>query len=170
MSVETEEARLWQIETRAVGAGIASGFVAGVPMGLLLQFGTDLLPVLGTFLGAPSAVLGWLVHLFVAVAYGVVFATFLSHPAVQTFIPEFGPTEYVLSGIVYATFVVAISIGILPLAFQLPWVETAGGVQAAGVPGPGFAGLVPSGVFALGHLVYGAVLGAIYATFHEPPE
>ncbi|SFR98611.1 hypothetical protein SAMN05216559_2065 [Halomicrobium zhouii] len=162
-----EERGLLGLEARAVGAGLVSGFAAGLPMGFLLQFGTDLLPVLATIAGVSSVAVGWVVHLAIAAVYGALFAVIVAYPAVQGFIAEFGVREYTLLGITYGITIAAVSISILPFIFELPWVANAAAEQLALVSGPSFGGLVPAGVFAAGHVVYGAVLGAGYATVKE---
>jgi len=162
-----EESGLLGLEARAVGAGLVSGFAAGLPMGFLLQFGTDLLPVLAAVAGASSVAVGWAVHLAVAAVYGALFAVIVAYPAVHSFVHEFDVREYTLVGITYGISIAAVSISILPFIFELPWVAGAAAEQLALAPGPAFGGLVPAGIFAAGHVVYGAVLGAGYATLKE---
>lgn len=166
-TVQTEEQGLWGIEARAVGAGLLSGFVAGLPMGLVLQFGTDLLPVLGTIAGETSTALGWVFHLILSAVYGVLFAVIVAYPAIHSFVLEFDVLEYTLLGVTYAVMIAAVSISLLPFLFELPWVAGTVQEQLAFVPGPSFGGLAPAGIFAAGHVVYGAVLGGGYATLKE---
>lgn len=150
------------IRPRAVGAGLVGGLVAGVVMGIVLQFGTGLIPEFGAFAGERSVLRGWLVHLLLSTAYGVAFAVVVAYPAVRDFFDTFGSTEYVLVGVTYSTMVAAVTIGILPFAFEVPWAPGSRASQRGAV-GAGFGGLVPAMLFAVGHLVYGAVLGAVYA-------
>jgi len=164
---EIRDGQLWHIETRAVGAGAISGFVAGIGMGLLLQFGTELLPVFGAFAGRTSLLRGWVVHLVISVLYGVFFAFVVAYPAVQSFMGDFGDFDYVLAAIVYATMIAAGTIALLPFVFELPWVTNALQAQYEEVPGPLLGGLAPAAVFSLGHLVYGFILGAVYTVIGE---
>jgi hypothetical protein len=166
-SVQHEDQRLWSLEARAVGAGILSGLLAGLPMGFVLQFGTDLLPVLATIAGVSSVAVGWIIHLAVAAVYGALFAVIVAYPGIHSFVHEFDLPEYTLVGVVYAVSIAAVSISILPFIFELPWVAGAAQEQLALAPGPSFGGLVPAGMFAAGHVVYGAVLGAGYALLKE---
>lgn len=158
---EGEPARLWERE--AVGAGATSGFVAGIAMGLVLHLGTDLLPVFGAFAGKLSVGRGWLVHLFLSVLYGVLFAVIVAFPAVDRLLDPDGVYDYAFAGVIYAAMAMgagaAGTIAILPFVLELPWVQTTG----SSVPGPAFGGLVPAVVFGVGHLVYGIILGALYA-------
>lgn len=153
-----------------VGAGAASGLVAGIAMGLVLQLGTDLLPLFGAFAGGTSILRGWLVHLTMSVLYGVVFAAIVAVPAVERLLAPEGYYEYAFAGVVYAAMAMGAGVGgtiaLLPFVLELPWVTARGGR----VPGPALVGLVPAVVFGVGHLVYGVVLGAVYAFLRGPPS
>jgi hypothetical protein len=168
--VETENERLLRLEARAVGAGLAGGIVAGVGMGLVLQFGTELLPVLGAFLGETSVLRGWLVHLAIGALYGILFAVVLAYPAIQDFTEFFETPEYVFAGITYTVMMAAVTIGILPFVFELPWTGTASDGASPNIPGPAVAGLLPATMFAIAHVVYGAILGAVYAAVGGTPD
>lgn len=165
-SAETEDEQLWQIEARAVGAGAASGFLAGIGMGIVLHVGTELLPVLGAVAGEATAVRGWVVHLVVSVLYGMGFAIIVALPVVARFFEPAGVYDYAFGGIVYAAMVMAAgaagTIAILPFIMELPWFGAEG--QSPIVPGPELLGLVPAAMFGVGHIVYGAILGAAYAS------
>lgn len=168
-STETEDEQLWEIEARAVGAGAASGLVAGVGMGIVLQFGTDLLPVLGALAGETSVVRGWAVHLFLSMVYGAFFAVIVAYPLVDEFMDLSGTYDYAFGGLVYAAMILAAgfagTIALLPFLLELPWVTASG--QSTIVPGPSPVGLIPATMFGLGHLVYGVILGAVYAVIAE---
>jgi Mg/Co/Ni transporter MgtE len=156
---DADSESLGRIEARAVGAGAAAGVIAGFPMGLLLHFGTDLLPVLGTAAGETSVVRGWLVHLFVSLLYGVAFAMVLAYPPVGGLVGE-DQRDYGLAGVVYATMIAAVTIGLLPLVLELPWVP--GPIEFPNASGRPLGGLGLAAVFGVAHLVYGAVLGFAY--------
>lgn len=166
-NVQHEDQGLWSLEARAVGAGLLSGLLAGLPMGFLLQFGTDLLPVLATIAGVSSVAVGWIIHLIISAVYGALFAVIVAYPAIHSFVQEFDFRDYTLVGITFAISIAAVSISILPFIFELPWVSGGAQEQLALVPGPSFGGLVPAGIFAAGHVVYGAVLGGGYALLKE---
>lgn len=168
----TDDDRLWRIETRAMGAGAASGFVAGIAMGVIIHLGTDLLPVLGALAGAPSALRGWVIHLVVSVLYGVLFAIIVAYPLVQRLLESVDIADYAFGGIVYAAMIMgagaAGTIAILPFLLELPWVATAD--QSSNVPGPELVGLLPAVMFGIAHVVYGAILGTVYAMIGETPD
>jgi len=167
--LRTEQGPLWEVEVRAIGVGAVGGFVAGIAMGLILQFGTDLMPVIGALGGEPTALRGWLVHLMVSALYGASFAVIVAFPPIRDFLGTFGPLEYVMVAIVYAVTMAAVTISLLPFVYELPWATPPGG-PAEGGPGPSIGGLVPAAMFALAHVVYGAVLGVAYAFMAGPPE
>lgn len=150
--------------TRKGIAGAVGGLIAGVAMGVVVQFGTDLMPLFGHFAGGKSAVRGWLVHLITSVLFGLAFAVFVSIPLFHELSGSLGGC--VLLGIIHATVLATVMIGVgLPVASIV-----LGTPQAAAdrIPGPGLADLVESSVFAASHLVYGAVLGAVYAVLRKP--
>lgn len=169
-----DDRRLLRVESRALVAGALAGTAAGVPMGLLFQFGTDVLPVLGSFLGAATVVRGWIVHLLIGLVYGAVFAAILAYPPVQDFAPTVGVGQYVLVAVTYAVMVAAVTIGLLPFVLELPWETAATDSRQSALGGPGFGGLAQTTVFAVAHVVYGVVLGVAYVllgggTTDEPP-
>lgn len=159
---DADETPLWRIEERAIAAGVLGGLLAGVPMGLLYHLGTDIMPLLGTFLGASSALRGWVVHLVVSAFLGGGFAMVVGYPAIKDFIGSFGVLEYVLAGVTYTYAFVAVTVGILPFVVQVPWATVVDPLMPtdAGVTA---TALLPAAVFAVAHLVYGAILGGVYA-------
>lgn len=161
-SVETERHPLLRLEARAVGRGLVGGFLGGIAMGVVLQFGTELIPVLGALVGQTSVLRGWVVHLSISLLYGVLFTVVVAYPPVQDFVSSFGFTQYVFAGVTYAALIAAVSISVLPFVFELPWAASVEGSPLASGGAPSLWGLVPAGLFAVGHVVYGAVLGAVY--------
>jgi len=159
---ESDGHPLLRLEAHALGTGLVAGLLGGIVMGVVLQAGTDLLQVLAAFAGGRSLVRGWIVHLLFSLGYGALFAAVVSYPPVRDFLSEFGPLHWVLVGITYATMIAAVSIAVLPFVYELPWAPAMEKIPVENVPGVGFGGLVPSVVFALAHVVYGAVLGAAY--------
>lgn len=135
---EAGSARRWQ--RGAVMAGAASGFGAGIAMGVVLHLGTDLLPVLGAFAGRTTVLRGWLVHIVLSVLYGVVFAVLIAFPAIERFLAPEGTYEYAFAGLIYAAMVMgagaAGTIAVLPFVLELPWVSTTG----SAVQGPALGG------------------------------
>lgn len=161
--VGTEAESLWKLEVRSIGAGLAGGLLGALAMGVIFQLGTDVMSVLGAFLGAESALRGWVVHLAIGLFLGASFAVVLGYPAIRDFVESFGTLEYVLSGVLYVYAVAGMTIGVLPLVFELPWVTSVLTPLVPGETGGSLGALLPAAAFALGHLVYGAVLGAVYA-------
>jgi len=146
--------------------GALAGLVAGVPMGVLMHLGTDVVPWLGLFLGETSAVYGWVVHLFTSAVFGLLFAVFVS----LRFFEELAAsvTGSTILGVAHGMVLSFVTIGVaLPIVTEvLVPREAAGGEVLA----PRAAGFGASVVFGLAHLVYGVVLGVIYGYYHESLE
>lgn len=162
--------QLLRLEGRAAEVGAIGGLVAGLAMGVVFQFGTDVLLVLGSYLGESSLLRGWIVHLFIAVVYGVVFSLIVTYPPIGDFLEVGDVVDQALVGMVYSIFIVAASVAALAVVFQLPWNTAATQAPTAPIPGPTQGGLFPAMLFALAHLVYGAVLGTVYAIVYEPED
>lgn len=146
-------------------AGIVGGLAGGVIMGILLQLGTDLMPVFGRILGGESVVLGWIVHLFTSAVFGLLFAIFVSFPIVREL--EWSVSTSALLAVIHASALSYVTIGVLlpaaTIAFGIPDLA----LFSQLIEGPGLEGLLPAGVFSLGHVVYGAVLGVVYAVLED---
>lgn len=163
----TDGESLWEIEVLATGIGALAGGIAGIAMGLILQFGTGLMPVLGSLIGESSVFLGWIVHLAISVIYGTIFAFIVAYPPVRSFLRTFDVADFTLAGIVYAVMMAAATVTILPFVFSVPWLTAASTPPFPNVPGPSLGGLVPAVLFGVAHLVYGAILGGIYGFLAE---
>lgn len=152
---------------RAV-AGVLGGLAGGIIMGIILQVGTELLPVFGRLLGSESVVAGWLVHLFTSALFGLLFAIFVSFPLVAELEHTTGTS--VLLAVIHASALSYVTIGLLlpaaTIVLGLPDLS----LMAELVPGPGVEGLVTAGTFALSHVVYGVVLGVVYAVLLDLDE
>lgn len=162
MSVQTENEPVWGTLAKAASVGAVAGFAGGVLMGILLQFGTELLPVIGGLTGQRSVLRGWTVNLAISVLYGVLFSIVIAYPGLERVVPIETTGEHVLVGVVYATIIAAITVAVLPFAFEV--LEATGAVSGPfpRVPGPTGGALVSAMVFALAHIGYGAVLGGTY--------
>lgn len=165
--VHRDTGDLVRLESGAILDGLIAGFLAAIPMGLILQFGTDLLPVLGSFLGETSLLRGWIVHLLIGLGYGASFAIFVAYPPIHDFLPSLDTAQYVALAVTYTVMVAAFTISVLPFVTQLPWETAASNSPFLRVPGRGFGGLIPSAAFAIAHLVFGVVLGAVYAAAED---
>lgn len=158
-----DETRLWKLEAHALGAGALGGVLGGIGMGILFQLGTDIMPVLGTFLGEPSALRGWIVHLAISAFLGAAFAVVLGYPPIRDYTASFDTMEYVLSGITYVYAIAAVTVGVLPFVLELPGATEVIDPLIPREPDQSLTALLPAMVFAVAHLVYGAILGAVYA-------
>ena len=168
--LQTEERSLREIESRAIGVGAVGGVLAGMVMGLLFQVGTGLMPVLGALAGEASILRGWIVHLTVSTLYGVLFAFLVAYPPIRSFLGDFEVDDFAFAGVVYAVVMAAATVSLLPFVFELPWVTDASTAPFPGVPGPGLLGLIPAAIFGIAHLVYGAILGAVYGIMADTPD
>jgi hypothetical protein len=143
----TEEAGSWR---GAVVAGIAGGAVMGVLMSLM-NSAVLAVAIPGLYGLAPPAngIAGWFVHLSHGAVLGVVFAGLLSIPALRE--ATGSALRTTIAGLVYG-----VVIWIVLAALVMPvWLGAVGFPSPP--PFPNFA--VPS---LLWHLVYGAVLGAVF--------
>lgn len=142
-------------------AAAVAGVLAGTAMGLILSVGTELMPLVGALYGVPGFVGGWIAHLLNSVVFAFGFAALLSRPLLRG--TGFTLSTYVGLGIGYGAFLGIVTGGVL---FPL-WLNagTAAGLPFPFLPIPGSeTGLfVSSLVLGLSQLVYGAILGAVYA-------
>ncbi len=131
-------------------------------MGLILHFGGNQIELLGGLapIPGPNVGAGWTIHLILSVLFGLTFAFLVTRQAVQEYVNTF--TEYVIAGIAFATV-----LGIVGGGLIFPVAMTRAGVAMLPVPLlplPGLAGaLFAALLFAIGHLAYGLVLGAVFA-------
>lgn len=159
MTVE-ETATARPTKTRTWTAGVVAGLVAGVGMGLVLQFGADAMPLVGALFGLPTVLGGWLVHLVTSVFFALLFAGVVSSPLLSDYTGTVGGTTGL--GVLYGA-----GLGVFTGGFLLPlWLNA---VRAEALPVPllplptGFGEFVLPVVLALAHLVYGLLLGATFA-------
>lgn len=142
-------------------AGVVAGLAGGVTMGVVLQFGTELLALVGRLAGAGTPVRGWVVHLATSALFGLLFAAFVSLPLIRDLATTVGGTA--LLGLVHAMALSFVTIGVLlpaaTVALGLPELS----ISTYLVPGTEGTGLVDAGFFGLAHVVYGAVVGVAYA-------
>ncbi|MDQ2051281.1 hypothetical protein RBH26_12405 [Natronolimnohabitans sp. A-GB9] len=145
------------------GGGFTGGLVGGIAMGLVLHLGADLIELLGGLAPVPGTAVGagWTIHLILSVLFGLVFAAIASSRLVGELATSF--TDYVIVGLIFAAV-----LGLFAGGFLFPLAMERAGVAALPLPFlpvPGVAGeLFSALLFGLGHLVYGLVLGAVFAT------
>ena len=129
----------------------AAAMIAGVFMGGLLSSLTGTMPVIGSLYGVSNAVIGWIVHLFHSVVFGVAFASAVWPPRWRA---RLGTAVWApVAGVVFSLVLTLFAAGIvMPL-----WLQAVG-FQVA-LPNLSFVGL-------LGHLLWGGMLGTLLIQFH----
>lgn len=159
MCASTTIERLDGVTTRHWISGATGGLVGGIAMGAVLQF-VGVMSIIGVLVGRPTVLGGWVVHLFVSVFFGLVFAVVASRPFVNDMWETLGGT--VGLGLVYGALLEVVTGGvILPLVVNV----RGGELPVPLFPIPGVVGALTLAVgLGVGHLLYGAVLGAIYGT------
>lgn len=130
-------------------AGVGAGLVGGVGMGLIMHFVMGAMPVVGSLYGQPTVIAGWAAHLVHSVVFALIFVGLVT----RTGLSRYARTTTLAAG---SAIVYGAVLGIVAGAFVLPiWVNA---VSAAGMPVPLLS--VPSFI---GHLVFGLLLGGVYA-------
>lgn len=135
------------VTPRRLGYATLASLVAGVAMGVILQQMTATLPAIGGLYGVQSFGIGWILHLFHSVVFGVVFAAGISHPTLESHATTLG--RHVVLGLGYGVLLWAGATGIvMPV-----WLNAVG--ITAPIPMLALSSL-------LGHLTWGASLGVLY--------
>lgn len=131
-------------------AGALGGVVAGGAFGLLIQFVLAAMPAIGAIYGASGAYAGWILHLIHSSIFGVLYAAVAQHDPLRGYIDEVVPG--IGLGIGYGMVIWAVF-----FVFLRPvWLQITDHTGAAPVQY-----LEPLPLSA--HIVFGAVLGGIYA-------
>jgi hypothetical protein len=142
------------------GGAVVAGLVAGVAMGLVVQFGAGTMALVGALYGQPTVLAGWAAHLVHSVLFALVFVAIVSHPLLDEYTSTAG--EIVGLGVGYGA-----ALGLFTGGFLLPLGLSAVGARELPVPLLPIPGLVGEFAlpftFAVAHLVYGALLGGVYA-------
>lgn len=139
-------------------AGLVGGLAGGIVMGLILQFAIGAMPLIGAIIGIQSAIGGWLVHLSVSLFYGLIFAWTVSFPFLRDeFVRTLGGSA--AAGFVYGGLLIIISGGVI-----LTLVAEALALTERPLPIPGTGEGIWLGIWGgIAHLLYGTVLGTVYA-------
>lgn len=137
-----------EIETgRRTWTGAALGGLAGgLVFGLLLQ-SLGMMPVIGSLYGMESVAVGWVAHLFHSVVFALVFAA----AVVWTDYRDAGPAQLAALGTGYG-----VLLWLVAAAVVMPLWMSAIGLAAPAIPNLDVNSLV-------GHVLYGALLGAVFA-------
>lgn len=146
--------------------GAAGGLIGGVAMGIILHAGANMMPLIGTLYGWPTAVGGWVAHLVNSVVLGLLFALIVSHPLLRNQTSTI--VGCIISGVLYAAAIGLVTGGIMfPITLNLIGSSV---LPESIFPLPGVLGdlLV---VFSVGvaHMVYGVLLGGTYGAIHNAP-
>ncbi len=151
MATETATATNVSTETGDWKAGVAGGLVGGLVFGAMMSVMTP--PVLEMGIPAmygiegPAGAIGWAIHMSHGAIIGLGFAAIAS---VKPDLAESAGTS-VGVGVGYGFLVwVALAVIVMPI-----WLSAVGFPGAPPLPNVGVESLV-------GHVVYGAVLGAVY--------
>lgn len=159
MSYETTDERVRGSAARRWGGGAVAGLAGGVVMGVILHL-VELMPLIGAMFGSRTYLAGWIGHLLISVVFGLGFVWLVSLPFVRDFTDTFGGTVGI--GIVYGAMLQIFSGGVV-----LPLIVGAigsGDLPLPLLPIPGIVEVLtlPLAV-GLGHLLYGTLLGVVYA-------
>ena len=123
-----------------VGAGIVGGLVGGLAFGVLMQV-TGMIPMVAMLVGSKAVAVGWLVHLVISAFIGATFAVLFAHYATTVGRSTaaglgYGVVWWVLSALI----LMPARLGMHPLVINMmAWRSL------------------------IGHLIYGLLLGAVYA-------
>lgn len=149
MASETETAVRRETGTVDWTSAVLAGVGAGIAMGLLIQFVMGIMPIIGALYGVESLAAGWIAHLLHSVAFALVFAAVVSRPPLS----EYAESTASIAGLGLAYGVV---LWLVAAAIVMPiW------MGLVGLPSPGVPNVNPQSL--VGHLVYGALLGGLYA-------
>ncbi|HZM79548.1 MAG TPA: hypothetical protein VFC19_27775 [Candidatus Limnocylindrales bacterium] len=129
-----------------LATGVIAGFAGGIGFGVLMQ-NEGMLPVVASLVGGRTASLGWVVHLAIAVFVGVSFAIIGISFAIFFARAATGFLSSTLFGLLYGAFWWVLG-GLLLMPVWL-------GMKAFVIDEMAWKSLV-------GHLIYGALLGAVY--------
>lgn len=149
-----------------IAVGAVAGLVAGVPTGIVLQLGTEVLSILGTAVGTESLVVGWILHLALSALFGALFGWHVKWPVFRTLTDSVGGAVMwgVIFGVVwYAYLMIGI---VIPGIVELVW-GSGEGAPFPAIPGPTAPSLTAAVAFALAYVLYGVVLGASYAVLED---
>lgn len=156
----TEPAAVGRTRRRRWVGGVVAGLVAGVSMGLVLHFGAGAMALVGALYGRPTVTAGWIAHLINGVVFALVFVAVVSRPLLRDYASS--PAELVGLGVGYGA-----ALGVLTGGLLLPLRLDATGAAELSLPHLAVPGLVGEFTFpvvlGVAHLVYGALLGAVYA-------
>lgn len=124
-----------------------ASLVGGVGMGLILWSLTDALPAIGGLYGVQSLTIGWILHLFHSVVFGILFVGLLEGPLRDD--------ERTIGGRVALGTGYGLALWLVAAGFVMPIWLNAVGIESA-IPRLTLPSL-------LGHVTWGALLGGLYS-------
>jgi len=143
-------------------AGAVGGFVAGVTMGIVLHGALGLMPTIGALIGSETTLSGWAVHLFNSTLFGLLFVSLFDRPFFDDLCTDVGGCLSL--GVVHSAL-----LGVLTGGLLLPTAIALEGATSLPIPTLPVPGLTAGFEFAVGiavaHLLYGVVLGRVFAAF-----
>lgn len=141
-------------------AGALGGLVAGIAMGLVLHGVLGLMPTIGALIGVETVLAGWAVHLFNSTLFGTLFVAVFDRSFFDDLRTDVGGCLSL--GVVHSALLGMITGGLLlPVALAL---EGATSLPVPTLPVPGLTASFEFGaVIAVAHLIYGLVLGRVFA-------
>lgn len=143
-------------------AGALGGAVAGIAMGVVLHGLLGLMPTIGALVGVETALAGWAVHLFNSTVFGVLFVALFDRPFFDDLRSDVGGCLSL--GVLHSALLGMITGGLLlPLSLALAGATS---LPVPTLPLPGVTAGLEFGVgIAVAHLIYGVVLGRVFAAF-----
>jgi two-component system OmpR family sensor kinase len=136
------------VPTGPIKVGAVAAACAAVVMGIPMTTLQGTIPVIGVLYGSPSPVVGWTVHLFHSLVFGLGFVALLSGSRLVRYRSR--PVSAAGLGVAYG-----VGIWVVAAGFVMPiWLRVLG--LSAPVPNLTAAGL-------LGHVLWGATLGGVFA-------
>ncbi len=167
MGTDTEQTTAFGLESRwgwPIGGALAGGLGAAAFGVFMWTLDPELLAVaIPAIYGlSPEGVLGWGIHVLHGVVMGIVFGYLVTRESILGIIKSRPDTEAISRTsiairTVAAGFVFGLAIwAILPLIVLPVWIEALGGAAAAQFPAAAVESLV-------GHLIFGIVLGLVFA-------
>ncbi|GAB7008849.1 hypothetical protein [Halorubrum trueperi] len=141
-------------------AGAIGGLVAGVTMGVVLHGALGLMPTVGALIGSETVAAGWAVHLFNSTVFGTLFVAVFDRPLFDDLRADVGGCLSL--GVVHSAVLGVITGGLLlPAALAI---EGATSLPIPTLPVPGVTASLEFGaIIAIAHLIYGLVLGRVFA-------
>ncbi|GAA0245066.1 histidine kinase [Haladaptatus pallidirubidus] len=142
--VSTYRENAWQ-------SGVLSGLIAGAVMGVMLTM--QMRPVIEhaipSLWGLDGGAAGWTIHMINSAIFGVLFAAMVSLTGLRSSADSVGKSAAIGVGYGVLVWVVAAVI-VMPI-----WLQAVGFPMAPSLPNVSMQSLI-------GHVVFGAVLGALY--------